>query len=138
VHYRTFFAMKFDRSWTGNGTWNGDNVVADSLASGNGQATGAWVNFDATSNPVVQVKIGISYVSVANARDNLQRENNPSSFAAPFDLGSLRAAAEAAWNARLNQVQVSGGSTAAMTTFYTALYHSFIHPNIFSDANGQY
>jgi predicted alpha-1,2-mannosidase len=50
----------------------------------------------------------------------------------------VRAKAEAAWNARLDQIQVSGGSEAAKTIFYTALYHTLFHPNIFSDANGQY
>jgi predicted alpha-1,2-mannosidase len=138
VHYRVFFAIKFDRPWTGNGVWNGATVTANGTASGNGQATGAWVNFDTSSNRVVQAKIGISYVSIANARDNLARENDPSTFAAPFDFTTISNNANTTWNDRLNQIQVTGGTTNRRTTFYTALYHSFMHPNIFSDANGQY
>jgi predicted alpha-1,2-mannosidase len=138
VHYRTFFVIKLDRPWASAGVWNGATVTAGGTASGNGTSTGTFLNFDTRTNRVVQVKIGISYVSIANAMDNLARENDPSTFAAPFDFDTLRAHADAAWNARLNQIQVSGGSPSAMTTFYTALYHSYIHPNIFSDANGQY
>ena len=137
VRYRVFFAMRLDRSWTSGGTWNG-GTVGTGLSSGNGQATGAWLGFDTRTNRVVQVKVGISFVSVANARDNLARENDPQTFAAPFDFATLRTAAGAAWNAHLNRIQVSGGSTNDLTTFYTALYHAFIHPNVFSDANGQY
>ncbi|HAT46443.1 MAG TPA: hypothetical protein DCS90_15190, partial [Ktedonobacter sp.] len=50
----------------------------------------------------------------------------------------VRTSADAAWNARLNSIQVQGGTSNELFTFYTALYHTFIHPNSFSDANGQY
>jgi predicted alpha-1,2-mannosidase len=138
VHYRLFFALKFDRAWTGGGVWNGGTVTGNGTASGTGTATGAWVNFDTSTNRVVQVKIGISFVSVANAKDNLARENDPNTFAAPADFTTVSNNATAAWNARLNQIQVTGGTTNRNTIFYTALYHSFIHPNLFSDGNGQY
>src|SRR5262249_44893814 len=126
VHYRVFFAMKFDRSWTGGGVWNGGTVPANGTALGSGPAAGGWVNFAPSTNRGAQVKIGISFVSVANAQDNLARENDPSTFAAPSDFNTIRANADAKWNSRLNAIQVSGGSTNGMTTFYTALYHSFI------------
>jgi predicted alpha-1,2-mannosidase len=135
--YRIFFAVQFDRPWVGSGTWNGGTVNAGSTSSGTGTEPGAWVSFDTTSNRVVQAKVGVSFVSIANARDNLAREN-PSSFSPPFDFNTVRANAEAAWNARLNQIQVTGGTTNQRVAFYTALYHSFIHPSIFSDANGEY
>jgi len=50
----------------------------------------------------------------------------------------MRAAASAAWNKRLNLIQVEGGTDDQKTTFYTALYHTFFHPNLFNDSNGQY
>jgi predicted alpha-1,2-mannosidase len=136
--YRVFFSMQFDRSWTSSGTWNGGTVTSGSTSSGSGSETGAFVTFNASSNPVVQVKIGISFVSIANARDNLVRENSPASFASPNDFNTVKANADAAWNVRLNQIQVTGGTTDQKTAFYTALYHAHIHPGVFSDANGQY
>jgi predicted alpha-1,2-mannosidase len=138
VTYKVYFAMIFDRDWTGGGTWNGATVQASNWNSGNGAQVGGWLNFDTSANRVVQAKIGISFVSVANAQLNLQAENDPTRFTAPTDFDTVRAHADAAWNARLNVIQVSGGSIDDLTTFYTALYHTHIHPNIFSDANGQY
>jgi predicted alpha-1,2-mannosidase len=80
----------------------------------------------------VQVKVGISYVSIANAQGNLDVENPG------WDFDGVHTAARAAWNARLHSIEVQGGSNADKTVFYTALYHAFIHPNLFSDANQEY
>ena len=78
------------------------------------------------------MKIAISYVSGANATLNLSTEAGTSNFDA------VHTAASGAWNARLNAVQVAGASEAEKTKFYTALYHSLLHPNVFSDVNGDY
>jgi predicted alpha-1,2-mannosidase len=130
-HYGVFFAAQFDRPFTGYGTWNGDTVNQGShLASG--QQTGAFVVFNTNSNSEIRVQVGISFVSIANARSNLASEN------ANFNLPSVALNADAAWNSLLNSIQVQGGTSDELITFYTALYHSFFHPNIFNDANGQY
>jgi predicted alpha-1,2-mannosidase len=81
---------------------------------------------------VVYARAGISFVSISNAVANLEAENPG------WDFASVQAASDSAWNNLLNHVVVSGGTTAQLTTFYTALYHSYFHPNVFSDANGQY
>jgi predicted alpha-1,2-mannosidase len=91
---------------------------------------GAWARFDPGA-PVV-VAVGISYVSVANARLNLDAEVGRRSFAA------VRRAAEDAWTRELEKVQVRGGSSADRRLFYTAHYHMLLHPNVFSDVNGEY
>src|SRR5207245_3191419 len=83
-------------------------------------------------NAVVNVKVGLSYVSVANASANLASENSG------FNLDTIRSAADTAWNDMLARVQVSGGSATDLQKFYTALYHVMQSPNIASDVNGQY
>ncbi|MGS0895712.1 GH92 family glycosyl hydrolase [Burkholderia stagnalis] len=91
-------------------------------------------------HPAVTMKLGISFVSEANAKANLEAET-PGSDAhdrADRQFDKLRHAASAAWNARLNAIQVKGGSDADKTKFYTALYHASLHPNVFNDVNGQY
>ena len=88
--------------------------------------------FNTTTNPVIQMKIGISYVSIANARQNLKQEDPNWNFnAVAMSTANL-------WNKYLNAIQVSGGSRQALIKFYTAYYHTLIHPNVFSDVNGQY
>ena len=93
---------------------------------------GAYVTFDTSTSATVQANVGISYVSTANAKRNRTTENPT------FALASVKAAATAGWNTILGKIQIGGGDTKAQQTFYTALYHSLLHPNIFSDTNGQY
>ncbi len=131
VNYKIYFAMQFDRSFTSAGTWSGGTVSAGST-SATGSQIGGYVVFDTTSNQVVQAKVGISYVSVANAQANLSAENSGWSF------NTTHTAADTAWNNQLNGIQVQGGTSNEQVVFYTSLYHSMIHPSTFSDSNGQY
>ena len=130
-HYTLYFAARFDRPFTNYGTWNRGTVNYGSTSS-TGAQSGAFVIFDTTSKQVIHVQVGISFVSVANAQANLAAEHGN------FNFTTVRNNADAAWNSRLKSIQVQGGTPDELITFYTALYHAFVHPNIFSDDNGQY
>jgi len=130
-HYTVYFAARFDRPFNSYGTWD-ESTLNQGSTSDTGKHNGAFVTFDTSSQHVVQVQVGISFTNLANAEANLKAED------AHFDFDHALQQADAAWNARLNAIQVQGGTTAEKTIFYTALYHSFLHPNIFNDANGQY
>lgn len=80
----------------------------------------------------VEVKVGISYVSIENARKNLDAEVG----AKHFD--EVLGTAQSKWREALGRIRVAGGSDSDKTIFYTALYHSLLHPNIISDVNGEY
>ncbi len=80
----------------------------------------------------VEVRVGISYVSIENARRNLDAEVEAKSF------DEVRNEAHAKWREALGRIRVEGGSEDDHTIFYTALYHSLLHPNIVSDVNGEY
>ncbi|MFE2822952.1 lectin [Streptomyces sp. NPDC059271] len=112
------------------------NAAAPKAAKGGAAPTAAasngYVTFNTTNNPVVQAKVGISYVSVANATANRAAENSG------WDFNATRTAAQNAWNSALGKIQIAGGTTAQQQSFYTALYHSLLHPNVISDTNGQY
>lgn len=81
---------------------------------------------------VVEVKVGISYTSIENARKNLDGEVGDSTF------DEVRQASYNRWNEALSRIRVEGGIEEDKTIFYTALYHSLLHPNILSDINGEY
>ncbi len=117
--YTVHFDMVFNRPFTSSGSW-----------STNGQ--GGDVTFDTATDPVVEAKVGISYVSTANAVLNRRVENPGWSFT------SVRQAARRTWSSLLGKVQIAGGTEAEQATFYTALYHSLLQPNVFNDVNGQY
>jgi predicted alpha-1,2-mannosidase len=120
--YTVFFDMVFDHAFTQS------QVIPD--GANPSLPNTIFVSFgNATS---VQARIGMSFVSVANARGNLAAEN--SSFA--FD--AVHTNARAAWTNMLNKIQIGGGTTSQQRLFYTALYHSLLHPNVVSDSNGQY
>ena len=129
--YTLYFVAQFNRGFSSPGTWNGTNVNPGTLSSTGSQA-GAFFTFDARTNPLVLAKIGLSFVSISNAMANLNAEN------ANWNFAAVQSAADAAWNDVLGKVVVSGGTTAQLQTFYTALYHSFFHPNAINDVNGQY
>lgn len=84
-----------------------------------------------TSQPLL-VKVGISAVSVENARENLQQELPGWNFA------SVVAKANADWNRELSKIAIKTQDESAKRIFYTALYHTMIAPSVFSDVNGEY
>ncbi len=128
--FTLYFTVDFDQPFQSVKTWVGDDLGDGTDASG--KNCGVILTFATSTNAVVQARAGISYVSLENARQNLAQEN-PS-----WDFSAVRQKAGALWNAVLNHIQVKGGSLAQRQSFYTALYHCFMHPNLLDDANGQY
>lgn len=98
-----------------------------------GRPTGKVVfTFNTKKDEQIMVKVAISPVSIEGARKNLAAE------LPGWDFDKVRANAKKAWNKELSKIEVSGGTDAQMTNFYTALYHTAIQPNIFQDVDGQY
>ena len=86
----------------------------------------------ASTNQPLLVKVGISAVSIENARENLQQELPGWNFA------SVVAKANADWNRELSKIAIKTQDERAKRIFYTALYHTMIAPSVFSDVNGEY
>jgi predicted alpha-1,2-mannosidase len=129
--YRIYFSAVFDQPVTAFGVWNG-SILTPGQTSATGGNTGGYVTFDTSANSVVHATVGISFVSVANAQLNRAAE------VSDFNFAGIQLAAQTAWNNKLNAIQVPDGLTPELTTFYTALYHTLIQPNIFDDVNGEY
>ncbi|HVV19276.1 MAG TPA: lectin, partial [Pseudonocardiaceae bacterium] len=145
--YTLYFDIVFDQPFSTNGTAvattaparaaNPDKLHGMAAAKpaavtpAAGPANG-YVTFNTTANQVVQAKVGVSYVSAANAVAN-RANDNPN-----WNFTATQTAAHNAWNSMLNRIQIAGGTSAQQQVFYTALYHSLLHPNVFSDSNGQY
>jgi len=97
-----------------------------------GDDIGVYFKYNTAKNEKIAVKIGISYVSIANARENLRKEQPG------FDFEKVKKEARESWEKELSRVTVEGGTHDQKVVFYTALYHALIHPNILNDVNGQY
>jgi len=128
------FAARFSRPFMSSGTWTSRGASPTRAPRAEGKGAGAYATFDTTDNQVVTVKIGLSFTSESNALGNLEAESPRND----FNFDRLRNKARTSWNQALHAIEVSGGSSTDRTSFYTALYHAQLHPNIFQDANGDY
>lgn len=97
-----------------------------------GDDIGVWFRYDTETDEQIEVQIGVSFVSIENARENLNKEQPG------FNFEEIVAAAREAWNRDLSRITVEGGTEDEKTIFYTGLYHLLIHPNILQDVNGEY
>jgi predicted alpha-1,2-mannosidase len=128
---RVYFAAEFSKPFAASGI-----AVNDTVREGAREAFGTnvkgFVRFATGTDEIVLVKVGISAVDVKGARNNLRAE------IPGWDFDKVRAAADDAWNAELGKIAVRGGTRAQRVTFYTALYHTMLAPNVFMDVDGRY
>jgi predicted alpha-1,2-mannosidase len=92
---------------------------------------GGYISFPASVR-TVRLRVGLSYVSSANAEMNLKQE------IPGWDLQKVRQDARQDWNTALGHAIPTGGDDQDRKVFYTALYHALLHPSVFSDVNGEY
>ncbi|WP_251795787.1 MULTISPECIES: GH92 family glycosyl hydrolase [unclassified Arenibacter] len=97
-----------------------------------GDSIGGYMRYNFKEPTVVEMKVGVSYVSIENARENLEKETATKSF------DQILAEARENWNGYLSKIQVEGGIEDDKVKFYTALYHTLIHPGTLNDFNGDY
>lgn len=130
-----YFAAVFSRPFEEYGIISdGKPVVYDtprfrSSKTACGTNLQVWVDF-AKGTKSVDVKVAVSSVSAAGALNNLRELDGEN-----FD--NLKAKGEELWNKELNKFKIEGDQRQK-ETFYTALYHAFIHPFVYEDASGDY
>jgi predicted alpha-1,2-mannosidase len=127
---KVYFAARCDKPIASFRTWRGSSFSTAETAAGSD--IGADLVFDAASPAVVELKVGLSYVSIENARANLEAE------AGKLAFDDVLSQAKAEWESRLSTIHVDGGSDKERTIFYSALYHTLQMPTVFSDVNGDY
>lgn len=113
---RVYFVAEFSRPVT-LANQEGDSVAVFSFKN---------------ANEPILVKIGLSPVSVDNAKLNMQQE------LPGWDFNATVAAADQAWNKELCKVTIDTKDEVARRIFYTCLYHTMIAPSVFNDVNGEY
>lgn len=129
---KTYFVARFNRPFQGFATRTGmTETPGQAVATGDDLDVNVGIRPDESSR-VVELKLAISYVSIENARANLEREAG----GAGFD--QILAEAVAQWEEKFARVQVFGGSPRQRVIFRTALYHSFQMPTVFQDVTGEY
>lgn len=137
-----YFAMSFSKPFSSYGQKNYDDKQP---------YRGFWRKFDETKNfpeiagknirmhfdfktneaEKIQIKFALSSVSQANALENMQAEIKD------WDFEKVKANAQKQWNSELNKIAIIG-SEDTKVNFYTAMYHTFINPTVYTDVNKQY
>lgn len=127
---RVYFSIEFSQPVEIVELRDGDRKITDGTTVINGSAPKGLFRVLGSGNDVV-AKVGISPVSAAGARQNRMAE------ATGNDFDTYAAAADSVWDSHLGRIEVKG-DPERLTTFYTALYHTMIQPNLFSDSDGSF
>ena len=128
---KTYFVVRVGTPPTRYRTWSGEKFSDEPTAAGDD--IGVDLGFARSCSPQsIQLKLAISYVSLENARANLNAE------AGTKDFDQVLADAVNAWEQKLSRIRIDGGSKSERNIFYSALYRSLQMPTTFQDVNGEY
>jgi predicted alpha-1,2-mannosidase len=127
---KLFFVMRFSKPYINRG------IVVDDIhyinqPSAKGTNIRAFVNFSGSDDTTLMVKVGISFVDMDGARKNLDEE------ASSWDFEKYKTQAAEIWENTLSKISIDADKSTK-DIFYTALYHSYIQPNIFNDVDKRY
>ncbi|MBI5380880.1 MAG: glycoside hydrolase family 92 protein [Opitutae bacterium] len=128
---RMYFVARLSKTPASVGAFRGKEQLPDRYAI-QGPGAGLFLNFSTAEGERIEVQLGMSYTSVANARLNLETE------AAQMDFDTARTQAQARWSELLGRIDVRGGREADRVKFYTGLYHALAGRGLVSDVNGAY
>jgi predicted alpha-1,2-mannosidase len=129
---KIYFSARFDKPFQAFNFWSGkiserqgSSIKADTL--------GIDLVFDKKSaSEVIGLRLGISYVSIENARENRETETGGLTFE------EIQKKAAEKWEEKLSLIKIEGGTEEQWTIFYSALYRSMQMPTLFNDVNGDY
>ncbi|RYZ45806.1 MAG: hypothetical protein EOP49_24480 [Sphingobacteriales bacterium] len=132
--YTVHFVARFNKPFKSLGTWNGNKISAISNDVAGKGDVGAFANFETKDKEVILMQTAISYVSIEQARLNMDTELKPFN----WDFDAARTKARNTWNELLSKIEVETSSEENKTKFYTNLYRSYSARSILSDVNGKY
>jgi predicted alpha-1,2-mannosidase len=124
-HFKGYFVVQFRKAFTSSGVYG--PTAADPQS-----ATGAYARFATTQGEIIEVRVGTSFLSIDQARENLEHE------IPRWDFDAVRAALQSQWNDKLNRLTLEGATQEQRATVYTALYHALIYPRVFSEYGHYY
>lgn len=129
-HRRVFFRAEFSRDFSSSTIKAGHQLLYHETIA-NHKDIKTILTFDNKKAEPLTVKVGLSSVSYEGARNNLKAEISD------FDFDRIKKKAENTWDKELAVIEIEG-TPEQKEIFYTALYHTFIHPNNIADVNGDY
>jgi predicted alpha-1,2-mannosidase len=130
-NFKGYFVIQFSKPFASSGTWEDENIYPKKTEQG-GHRMGGYASFATTEGEEIKVKIGTSFISIAQARDNLRRE------IPDWNFERVKTQGRRIWNRALGKIRIQGGARDDRINFYTAMYHSLLFPRIFSEYGRYY
>lgn len=128
---KVYFYAKFSKPIISHEmAWGSRAVKNEALINGTTGIRTA-LNFDCKKGDQVMVKLGLSSVSIANAKENVDTEIKD------WNFDAVAAKADALWEKELSNIHIDADANVKKI-FYTGLYHLYIQPNNMADVNGDY
>lgn len=122
-NFKGYFVVQFEQTPMDMKTYGMEDATASS-------SHGAYADF--RPGEAVQVRVGTSFISIEQARENLKRE------IPGWDFNFVRKELHAQWNQKLSQLQMPGTADQDKTLIYTAMYHALLYPRVFSEYGRYY
>ncbi len=130
--HRVYFYFQIKQQPIASGLLEYNQPVKQGVKEITGEDLALFAQFNSNEGQQIEIISGISYVSIANAKENLMTEIGEASF------DEIRQTAKKEWEEKLSRIVVEGGTDEDKIKFYTAIYHTMSHPNIINDVNGEY
>ena len=131
ANVKMYFVIRLDKTPSAGGSFHGSKTIRGERTA-QGPGAGLYLDFNVAERESIEVNMGMSYTSIANARLNLDTEAKDLSF------DQAREQAQASWRDMFSRILVSGGKERDRVKFYTGLYHALLGRGINSDINGAY
>ena len=128
---KMYFSADIDKKPDSYGIFHG-TLVEHGRNEATGVGAGLYLTFSTSANESINIKAGLSFTSVENARLNLEAE------AKMLEFDEAREMAQQNWNAYLGRIRVEGKARRDKVKFYTGLYHALKGRGLASDVNGAY
>ena len=109
-----------------------ENNIQENTSSAKGKGAGLFLNYQTAENEKVEIKVGLSYTSTANAKENLKEE------AEFLFFDGAKVKAREIWQQELSKIVINDSSEQNKVKFYTGLFHALLGRGIASDVNGAY
>src|SRR5882757_5382101 len=130
-NFKGYFVARFRQPFRAQGVYQGVLPVPDRTEV-TGDGVGAFAQFDTKASPVVEVQVGTSFISLEQARANLNTE------LPAWDFESKRDELKRHWNDKLSIAAIEGATDDERHIFYTGLYHALLYPKLFSEYGRYY
>lgn len=128
---KSYFYARIPEKVSKVGTYR-DSIAHPDSTEIAGIGTGMYLEFQTAQDEVVEMQVGLSYTSVANAKMNLEKESAGKGF------DRVRTEARDIWNEQLAKIEIEGGQDSDKIKFYTGLYHALLGRGIANDVDGSY